>query len=660
MSCNCCQCCDKESDEHEDKKEKIINTSLFIFGLVCLIIAFVLQKVDKSGFNEISWSYFSNKDFYKSYSFIAFILYTVGYVPLLIKTIKSCIEEIKEGEIFNEFLLMVIATIGAYVINEFPESLFVLLFSIIGELLENYATDKSKKSIKALINSMPLYAHFINQDGSIIEKEPEELVIGDLIEIRPGEKVCVDGKIIKGSSSFDFSSLNGESLPKDLKENDEVYSGSINLSSVIVLQVSKEYKNSTLSKIMQLVEGEEEKKAKAEKFITKFASIYTPIVMLIAVVIFLIGFAVSGWSYSNGGREWLYKALSILLISCPCSLVISVPVAFFASIGSASKYGILIKGSVSLEALAKSDTAVFDKTGTLTKGEFVLNNTPSVESLKLASSLESKSTHPLANAITKNYNGELYEVLNLLNVPGKGIQGEINNKMYYIGSLEYVNEINNSIAKIETPFKVLYLATKEDGLIDVFIVKDEVKEEAKDALQELKNENIKETIILSGDDKDIVLQMKDEIHTDKALYELMPEEKLNEIGKLQNNKHKVLYVGDGINDSPSILKSDVGIAMGGLGSDAAIEASDIVILDDNLHKVSEAKHLSKKAISTVIISIALSLVLKAIIMVLVASGVLQNFEMIISSIADTGILIICLLNSIRMLFYKPKYLKQNK
>ena len=649
----------EEHEEHEEKREKITKIVLFVFALICLIVGFILQKADQSIYADIQWSYFKDKNFYSSYSFISFILYTVGYLPLLVKAVISCYEEMKEGSIFNEFLLMIVATVGAYIINEFPETIFVLLFSTIGELLEDYATGKSRKSIQKLVNSMPLYAHYIEGDTStIIEKTPEELQVNDLIEIRPGEKVSVDGVIVKGSSSFDFSSLNGESLPKDLKEGDKVFSGSINLSSLIVLKVEKEYKSSTLSKIMDLVENEQEKKAKAEKLITKFSKIYTPTVMLISLAVFLIGFGVSGWDFANGGKDWLFKALSILLISCPCSLVIAVPIAFFAGIGSGSKYGILIKGSVSLEQLAKSDTAVFDKTGTLTKGKFTLHNKVDEESMKLAASLESKSTHPLAKAITDNYQGDYYEVNGLNNIPGKGIEGIINNETYYIGSLDFIREQNIKVEKENTPFKVLYLANKEKGHLASFIVKDQIKEEAKEAIKDLKNEKTKQTVILSGDDENIVKEVQKEIGIDNSLYELLPEEKLIEIKKMKDEGKRIAYVGDGINDSASILASDVGIAMGGLGSDATIEASDIVILDDDLRKIPEAKRLSKKTLTVVITGIVLSIVLKLLIMALVASGLLHQYAMIVSSLSDTGVMVICVLNALRMLFYRPKYLKK--
>lgn len=658
MSCHCCHdhdCDEIEENEEEERKEKIINIVFFVYGLCTLVAGFVLEKV--AGFDGFSRSMFKQDGFYTSLQFYSFLLYTIGYIPLLIKILISCIDEMKEGSIFNEFLLMVIATVGAYAICEFPECLFVVLFSIVGELLEDYATAKSKQSISALVNNMPLYAHYIDASGNIIEKEPEDLEINDIVEIRPGEKVSVDGTIIEGTSSFDLSSINGESMPVDKKEGDDIVSGSICLTSVVKVRVTKEFKNSTLSKIIDLVQNEQDKKAKSEKLITRFAKYYTPIVMLIAVIVFLVGYGVSGWNFDNGGRDWLYKALSILLISCPCSLVIAVPIGFFAGIGTASKYGILIKGPISIEQLAKSKTIAFDKTGTLTEGKFVVQNNPNEDNLLIAASLEDKSTHPLASAIKEANKKELLEVKDFKNVAGKGISGVINGKCYYIGSYSFLKGEGINVTREDTMFKVLYLGTKEDGCIEHFIVADKIKDVAPATIDALRKEKCENTIIISGDDKNIVEETRKNIGISDAYGELLPDQKLDKINELK--KEGVLaYVGDGINDSPSLLASDVGIAMGGLGSDAAIEASDIVITDDNLIKIPEAKHLSKKTLRVIYFGIFISLFLKALVMVLVSTGVLGDYAMLVSSISDTGVMVICVLNALRMMIYKPKYLKK--
>ncbi len=656
-----CTCENRLDDEEkEEKSEKIKNIILLIWGILCLVVAFILNKIDQS-FSEITWECFSNSNFYASLSFYSFLLYTIGYLPLLFSASKECIEEIKEGNILNENTLMIIATLGAYFINEYPEALFVILFSIIGETLEDYATEKSEKSIKSLVNDMPLYAHVVKEDKSIVEKNPEDLTIGDIIEIRPGEKVSVDGKIISGASSFDLSSINGESLPKEYKEGDFVYSGSINLNSVVLVAVEKEFKDSTLAKIMDLVENQQAKKAKTEKFITKFAKIYTPIVMLIAVSVFLIGMIVSSWSWQNGGREWLYKALSILLISCPCCLVIAVPITFFSTISCGSKYGILIKGSINIEDMAHAKTIFFDKTGTLTEGKFVLMNKVDEENLLLAASLEAKSTHPLAIAIKNACPSEKLDVDKFENIPGFGIKGDINGKTYCIGNSALMERFHiQNFKEEETPYKALYLGIENGEFLSAFIVADKIKDTAKKTISDLKKEGFDKTCMLSGDDEKIAKEVADTIHLDEALGNLLPDEKLKKVEEHVSRKEGVCYVGDGINDSPSLLASDVGIAMGALGSDAAVEASDIVIMDDDLAKVAEAKRLCRKSLLTAISVITVSIVLKSIFMVLVLTGVLGSFAMIVSGLSDTGVMIICVLVALSMLFYKPKYLPKRK
>ena len=648
---NNCDC--NHQSESEEKESKLFTIISFAFGLSCLVTAFILNKVD-SEFDEISWELFSNSNFISSYSFISFILYTVGYLICLIGLVKECIEEFKEGEIFNENLLMIIATAGAYAICEFPEAIFVALFNIIGELLEDYATNKSRKSIKSLVNNMALYAHKVDGE-EIIDVDPKEVKIDDILEIRPGEKVAIDGIIVKGSSSVDLSSLNGESLPKQLNENEYIYSGSIVLDSVIQIKAIKEFKDSTLSRIMNLVEEEREAKAKSEKFITKFAKYYTPIVMLITLLIFIIGYGLSGftWLGENGGKQWLYRALSILLISCPCALVIAVPIGFFAGIGKASKLGFLLKGSQAIEKIANSNAFIFDKTGTITEGKFKLLNDVNDDNLLIAASIESKSSHPIANAILEANTKELLPVSNYLNVPGRGLKATVSGKEYLIGNLDLFIENNfDNLEKVDTPYKVLYLGC-EGKIIEHFIVADKIKGEAKTTFENLKKSKVKKNIILSGDDKNIVDEVGKEINADEYYGQLLPEEKLAHIKEL-NKSYKTCFVGDGINDSPSLLAANVGVSMGSLGSDAAIEASDIVIMDDNLNKVYQARELSKRTMRTIIFGIILAIFIKVLVMVLVAVGVLGKYAMIIAAISDTGAMAICVLNALTILLYKHK------
>jgi Cd2+/Zn2+-exporting ATPase len=641
----------------EEKNTELLSDIAFLVaGTIFLIAGLVLNKLDPT-YSSITWDYFKESAFFSSRSFIAFVLYTVGYLILFVKLIISFISEFKEGNHINEFLLMIIATLGAYGINEYPEALLVVLFGILGELLENYANSQSKKSIKKLVNNMPLLAHAVQEDGSIQDLDPSLVEVGQKIEIRPGEKLSIDGIIETGSGSMDLSSINGESLPKEVHQGDKVYSGSINLDTLLVIKTSKLYKDSTLTKIMDLVESEQSRKSSSEKFITRFSKFYTPLVIFIAFLVFIIGYGLNGfvWAGDNGGEEWLYKSLSILLVSCPCALLVSVPLAFFAGIGSASRFGVLIKGSNSLETIAKAKEFVFDKTGTLTKGEPILENQVDKEALKIAASLESKTSHPLGKAIVKANKEGVYPVEDFKNLIGYGISGRINNEEYLIGKKDLL--IQNGIKDIEepsTPYKVLYLAKKNDKQLAYFIVSDEIKETSKEALKDLKEEGVAENIMLSGDDKSIAQEVGSKVGCDASYGDLLPDEKLKKV-KEYSKKGILCYVGDGINDSPAILAANVGVAMGALGSDAAIEASDIVILNDDLRKVAEAKRLAKKTMRVVYEGIALALGLKILVMILVTTGVLGNYAMIVSSLADTGVMAICTLYAMQMLLYKRKY-----
>lgn len=647
-----CSTCKAE----EKNTELLSDIAFLVAGTIFLIAGLVLNKLDPT-YSSITWDYFKESAFFSSRSFVAFVLYTVGYLILFVKLIISFISEFKEGNHINEFLLMIIATLGAYGINEYPEALLVVLFGILGELLENYANSQSKKSIKKLVNNMPLLAHVVQEDGSIKDLDPSLVEVGQSMEIRPGEKLSIDGIIETGSGSMDLSSINGESLPKEVHQGDKVYSGSINLDTLLVIKTSKLYKDSTLTKIMDLVESEQSRKSSSEKFITRFSKFYTPLVIFIAFLVFIIGYGLNGfvWAGDNGGEEWLYKSLSILLVSCPCSLLVSVPLAFFAGIGSASRFGVLIKGSNSLETIAKAKEFVFDKTGTLTKGEPILENQVDKEALKIAASLESKTSHPLGKAIVKANKEGVYPVEDFKNLIGYGISGRINNEEYLIGKKDLL--IQNGIKDIEepsTPYKVLYLAKKNDKQLAYFIVSDEIKETSKEALKDLKEEGVAENIMLSGDDKSIAQEVGSKVGCDASYGDLLPDEKLKKVQEY-SKKGILCYVGDGINDSPAILAANVGVAMGALGSDAAIEASDIVILNDDLRKVAEARRLAKKTMRVVYEGIALALGLKILVMILVTTGVLGHYAMIVSSLADTGVMAICTLNAMQMLLYKRKY-----
>ncbi len=661
MSCKACHdgC---PLDEKEERKEKILHFVFLGVGVLLLILALVLNKVDDPRYQEIEWSFFSDPAFLSSLSFPAFLIYTIDYAFLSFILIKNMIREIREGNYINEFTLMFLATLGAYAIGEFLESILVVLFNIVGEMLEDYATERSKKSIQGLVNDIPLHAHVVTKDGSIVEKNPEEVEVGSLLEVRPGEKVSIDGIVVSGRSSLDMSSINGESLPREIQEGEKIYSGSVNLSCVLSIRTEKPYQDSTLSRILTLVQQEQEKKAKSEKFITRFSKVYTPIVVLIALFVFLLGYGLSGfvWEGASGGQAWLYRSLSILLISCPCALVISVPISFFAGIGVASRIGVLIKGSLPLENIARANTIFFDKTGTLTRGNFVLKNEVEPSILAIAASLEAKSTHPLGKAITDAYDGRTLPVQDFQNVPGGGIRGTIEGETYVLGSKAFL--LQNGVQDYEeakTPYKVLALAKEGGEKIQDFIVADEIKEGAKEALQDLKKEKVEKTLMLSGDDDRIAQAVAKEVGLDGYRAGLLPDEKLQAL-KEEMKRKKVGFVGDGINDSPSLLASDVGISMGGLGSDAAIEASDIVIMDDNLRKVAEGRRLARRTMLNVIVGVSFAIFVKVLIMVLVALGYGGSYAMILGTLSDTGVMALCVLHSMSLLLYRTKYIPQPK
>lgn len=647
-------------DEKEERKEKILHFVFLGVGVLLLILALVLNKVDDPRYQEIEWSLFSDPSFFSSLSFPAFLIYTVDYALLSFILIKNMVREIREGNYVNEFTLMFLATLGAYAIGEFLESILVVLFNIVGEMLEDYATERSKKSIQNLVNDIPLHAHVVTKDGSIVDENPEKVEVGSLLEVRPGEKVSIDGIVVSGRSSLDMSSINGESLPREIQEGERIYSGSVNLSSVLSIRTERPYRDSTLSRILALVEEEQEKKARSEKFITRFSKVYTPIVVLIALVVFLLGYGLSGfvWEGASGGQAWLYRSLSILLISCPCALVISVPISFFAGIGVASRIGVLIKGSLPLENIARADTIFFDKTGTLTRGNFVLKNEVESSILAIAASLEAKSTHPLGKAITDAYDGRMLPVLDFQNVPGGGIKGAVEGRTYVLGSKAFL--LHNGVQDYEeakTPYKVLTLARAEGEKIQDFIVADEIKEGAKEALQDLKKEKVEKTFMLSGDDDRIAQAVAKEVGLDGYQAGLLPDEKLQAL-KEEMKRKKVGFVGDGINDSPSLLASDVGISMGGLGSDAAIEASDIVIMDDNLRKVAEGRRLARRTMLNVIVGVSFAIFVKVLIMVLVALGYGGSYAMILGTLSDTGVMALCVLHSMSLLLYRTRYIPQ--
>lgn len=586
-----------------------------------------------------------------SNSWINNIIYFFSYLIVGTEIVKKAIRNILRGKIFDENFLMTIATIGAFVIGEFPEAVAVMLFYQIGELFQSYAVDKSRKSIESLMNIRPDYANLIKKE-QIQKVAPEQVMIGDIILVKPGEKVPLDGIVIEGESMLDTSSLTGESIPREAEAGDEILSGCINQNGILKIKVTKEFGESTVSKILELVENASSKKSKSENFITKFAKYYTPIVVIIAIVLSIFP---PIFLKDQAFDEWLYRALSFLVVSCPCALVISIPLSFFGGLGGASKIGILIKGSNYLEALAKTEITVFDKTGTLTKGVFEVQkveakNISKEELLKIAAHAESYSSHPISISIKKAYNQEIQEnmVTDVKEISGKGLYAKVNGTDVLLGNEKLMIERNINFTKCEELGTVIYVSinNKYEGYI---LIADKLKKDSKKAIEELKKMGIKQTVMLTGDRKNVGEEVAKELKLDKIYTELLPDGKVKKIEELLKEKTKngkLIFVGDGINDAPVLTLADVGVAMGALGSDAAIEAADIVIMTDEPSKISKAIKLSKKTMRIVKQNIVFAITVKVLVLILSAIGISTMWEAVF---ADVGVSIIAIINSLRVL-----------
>ena len=546
---------------------------------------------------------------------------------------------------------MSVATIGAFAIGEYPEAVAVMLFYQIGELFQSYAVDKSRKSIASLMDIRPDYAN-VYREGNIETVNPEEVKIGETIVIKPGEKIPLDGKIIEGKTTLDTKALTGESLPREVSEGDEVLSGCINLNGMIKIEVTKEFGESTVSKILDLVENASSKKSKSENFITKFAKYYTPAVVIIALILAIVPpLVIQGATFS----DWIYRALSFLVVSCPCALVISIPLSFFGGIGGASKKGILIKGSNYLEALSNTEIAVFDKTGTLTKGVFEVQEVKPVdisneELLKIAAYAENYSNHPISKSIKQAYNKPIdeNEIINSEELSGLGIVAKIGEKNVLVGNEKLMQEKQIEFEKCNKIGTIIYIAIngKYTGYI---LIADKIKEDAKQTIEELKKNDIKQTIMLTGDKKEVGESVAKEVGIDKVYTELLPTDKVQKVEELlktKSPKGKLVFVGDGINDAPVLTLADIGIAMGGLGADSAIEAADIVIMTDEPSKIIKAIKLSKKTMRIVKENIVFAIFIKILVLVLTAFGLSTMWEAVF---ADVGVSIIAIINALRVL-----------
>jgi Cd2+/Zn2+-exporting ATPase len=574
--------------------------------------------------------------------------YIVAYIPVGFPVLKEAVESIRKGEIFSEFLLMCIATIGAFSIGQFPEGVAVMLFYAVGEIFQTLAVQRAKSNIKLLLDQRPDEATVLKENISI-PKKASEITIGEIIQLKPGEKLALDGKLLSDNATFNTAALTGESKPDSKLKGETVLAGMINLNTVVQVEVTTAYTDSKLSKILEMVQEATAKKAPTELFIRKFAKIYTPIVVFLAIAICVLPmFLVDNYVF----RDWLYRALVFLVISCPCALVISIPLGYFGGIGAASKNGILFKGSSFLDIMASIQVVVMDKTGTLTKGVFKVQKVVAVDVaetdlIKWVAALETKSTHPVGTAIIEHAKGTEKDskVTDVEEIAGHGLKGKVDGNEILAGNIKLMKKYNISYdTEIDnTPFTIIVIAINQK-YAGYFLIADEIKEDAKQAIESLHKVNIK-TVMLSGDKQAVVNAVAKELSIDLAHGDLLPENKVEKVQELKSQNLKIAFVGDGVNDAPVIALADAGIAMGGLGSDATIETADIVIQNDQPYKIFTAINIGKKTKQIVWQNIGLAFFVKAIVLVLGAGGLATMWEAVF---ADVGVALLAILNAVRI------------
>ena len=628
------------------KEKRTLVRILVALGL--FLIVFITDKVITRGLGGVftgpaAWAF-------------PFCLYLVIYLIIGYDVLWKAIRNIAHGQVFDENFLMCVATLGAFAlaiyrgvtgqeIEGFDEACAVLLFYQVGEWFQSYATGKSRKSIAGLMDIRPDYANIVRDDGSVETVDPSEVKVGDIILINPGEKIPLDGVIVKGASTLDTKALTGESLPREAEAGGEVISGCVNLTSQLEVRVTKEFYDSTVSKILELVENASEQKSKAENFITKFAKYYTPIVCGVALLLAVIpGLITMDWS------TWVYRALSFLVVSCPCALVISIPLSFFAGIGAASRYGILVKGSNYLEKFNHANIFVFDKTGTLTKGNFavakIAPEAQADEILRLAAIAEHDSNHPIAKSIVARYGKETESGYTLTNVAGAGIIAQKGEETICCGNEKLMAQNGIDFVK-ETGLGTVVYVAKNGKFVGSLLIADEIKPETKQVVGELNAMGCK-TIMLTGDNEAIAQNVAQEVGLTGYKASLLPQNKVEEVEKLlaqKGSKDVLCFVGDGINDAPVLMRSDIGIAMGGVGSDAAIEASDIVLMKDDLKGIPLAKRIAKKTMAIVFQNIVFSIAIKVAILILSAFGVANMW---LAVFGDVGVAVLAILNAMRV------------
>ena len=610
-------------------KKKLIR---IIISFILLALAFLL-KVDNVIINDI--------------------LFITSYIIVGYDIVLKALRNITRGKVFDENFLMTIATIGAFFIGEFPEAVAVMLFYQVGELFQSYAVDKSRKSVAALMDIRPDYVN-VYRNEEINRVDPDDVNIGEIILIKPGEKIPLDGIVVEGNSLLNTLALTGESMPRSVTEGNEVLSGCINNEGILKVKVTKEFGESTVSKILDLVENASSRKSKSENFISKFAKYYTPIVVIIAILLALIPPLLTDTTF----KTWLYRALSFLVVSCPCALVISIPLSFFGGIGASSKIGVLVKGSNYLEALANTEIVVCDKTGTLTEGIFKVQKVDAVgysdeDLLRYTSYAENYSNHPIALSIKEAYGKDINEklVTKTKELKGKGVIAKVESKEVLVGNEKLMAEYNINYIKSNDIGTVIYIAI-DKTFAGSITISDKIKEDAYKAVKEFRENNVKKIVMLTGDREEISKKVTKELKLDKYYAELLPQDKVKKVESLMKEKSidgKLVFIGDGINDAPVLALSDIGVAMGGLGSDAAIEAADIVIMTDEPSKLANAIKISKKTMQIVKENIVFAITVKILVLLLSAIGIATMWAAVF---ADVGVSVIAIINALRILRVK--------
>ncbi|HAT89743.1 MAG TPA: cadmium-translocating P-type ATPase [Roseburia sp.] len=586
---------------------------------------------------------------------LVFLIYLIPYLVIGYDIVFKAVRNISHGQVFDENFLMMVATFGAFGVKEYSEAVAVMLFYQVGELFQNYAVGKSRQSISDMMDICPEYAN-IEENGVLTQVDPDDVEVGTIIVVKPGERIPLDGIVTEGTSMIDTAALTGESVPRKATVGDEIISGCVNGSSTIKVKVTKAFEDSTVARILELVENASSKKAKVENFITRFAKYYTPVVTIGAVILAILPPLILG----GGWADWIQRACIFLVISCPCALVISVPLGFFGGIGASSKIGILVKGSNYLEAVAEMTTIVFDKTGTLTKGEFKVsevlpsadkNNTIGKEELlEIAAYGEGYSNHPIANSIREAYGKTLSmeRVTDTEEIAGHGIHTFIDGREVYLGNAKLMKAQNITYTENKTVGTVVYVACN-NVFAGSIVISDSVKEGSKEALCDMKQVGVKKTVMLTGDRQAAADAVAAELGIDEVHAELLPADKVGEVEKLlgaQDEKERLAFVGDGINDAPVLTRADIGIAMGSMGSDAAIEAADIVLMDDDIRKIASLVKIARKTLGIVKQNIVFALAVKALVLLLGALGMANMWEAVF---ADVGVSVIAILNSMRTL-----------